>query len=356
MGIHAGWESAVDLFWEYPLGTMGTTGFRYLSDQPDTLTIGAEAHERKVIGNRFIRKEHLRILRTNPGGALGPTPFWFSADNKQTSLNRILNSHFQNTVQACGIPPLPCYSRHYPVSTQPTNMGGFTIRRDIGLGVGSAYVWRSAIMSELAVDWRVGQPVTLTPTFATLEALPNDSVSGAVAATDPSYQRYYYMAPALDCEWNGTRFYPAGWRITSRNNVKSQWGPNSKHPIGYTLGVFEADLELDVWIDDDFYTRFVPKDNIGTSVTPTDTTGTFQCTVSGPIGTMEGGIEPSQFDTIFYFTGKIIDMPGANPNMSESPTQKVKMRMTATGTTYDTCGYYIECQENNNDWQTPDGL
>lgn len=354
MGIHAGWEASVDLFWEYPLGSMGTSGFRYLSDQPDTMTIGAEAHERKVIGNRFLRKEHLRILRTNPGGALGPTPFWFSADNKQTNLNRLMNSHFQNTVMACGIPPAPCWSRHYPVSTQPTNMGGFTIRRDIGLGGGSAYVWRSAIMSELAVAWSVGQPITLTPTFVTMQALPNDSVSGAVAASDSSYQRYYYQAPAIACEWNGTRFNPAGFRITSRNNVKSQWSGASKHPIGYSLGVFEAELELDVWIDDTFYSRFVPVDNIGTGVTPTDTLGTFTCTVTGPLDMY--GSTLTQFNSIFSFTGKIIEVPSGAPNLSDSPTQKVKMRMTATGVTYNTCGYYIELQEESHNWKTPDGL
>jgi len=354
MGIHAGWESAVDLFWEYPLGSMGTSGFRYLSETPDSLTIGAEAHERRVIGNRFIRKEHLRILRTVPGGALGPTPFWFSADNKQTNLDRLMNSHFQNTVQACGIPPAPCWSRHYPVSTQPTNLGGFTIRRDIGLGAGSSYVWRSAIMSELSVDWKVGQPITLTPTFTTMQALPNDEVSGAVAASDSSYQRYYYQAPALECLWNGTRFFPAGFRIVSKNNVASQRGPNSKHPIGYTLGVFEAELELDVWIDDDFYTRFVPKDNIGTGATPTDTLGTFTCTVTGPIDEYAGTL--TQFNTIFSFMGKIVDVPSGAPNLSAAATQKVKLRMTATGTTYDTCGYYVELQEQSHDWQTPDGL
>jgi hypothetical protein len=175
-----------------------------------------------------------------------------------------------------------------------------------------------------------------------------------VAASDSSYQRYYYQAPALDCEWNGTRFFPAGFRIVSKNNVASQWGPNSKHPIGYTLGVFEAEMELDVWIDDDFYTRFVPKDNIGTGATPTDTLGTFTCTVTGPIDEYAGTL--TQFNTIFSFMGKIVDVPSGAPNLSAAATQKVKLRMTATGTTYDTCGYYIELQEESHDWQTPDGL
>lgn len=350
MGIHSGWESALDLFWEFPLGTVGTTSFRYLSDQPDSLSIGAEAHARRVIGNRFLRKEHLRILKTTPGGALGPTPFWFAKNNQQTDLNRLLNSHFQNESQECGIPPLPCWSRHFPVSTQPDNLGGFTIRRNIGLGESSAYVWTSAITNKLVVDWKVGMPVMLTPEMKTLWALPNEAVTGTTN-DNTAYQSYFYQAPAIGCTWNGTAFYPAGFKITSDNAVNTQWGGASKQPIGFTLGQFQASLELDVWIDDNFYSWFVPKENIGTWITPTDTLGTFVCTVQGPIAMYGSAL--TQFNSIFSFMGKIVDVPGGNPNMGNQSTHKVKMEMVATGTTYDTCGYYIELQEESHNWKTP---
>lgn len=352
MSVHSGWENAIDLFWEYPLGNIGSTvqGFRYLSDVPDSLTIGAESHSRKVIGNRFMRKEHLRILKTTPGGSLGPTPMWFSATNRQTNLNRLLNSHFQNQKQACGIPPAPCWSRHFPVSTQPTNLGGFTIRRNIGLGATNSYVWTSAITDKLTIDWRVGMPVMLTPEMRTLWAMPGEAVS-ITANADSAYQRYYYQAPALNCLWNGTAFNPAGWRITSQNNIITQWGPSSKQPIGFNLGQFQASLELDVWIDDNFLSWFVPKANIGTSSTPADTLGTFYCKVEGPFDDYAGTL--TQFNTIFEFIGKIVDIPGANPNMGNQPTHKVKAEMVASGTTYNTCGYYIEIQEESHNWQNP---
>lgn len=357
MGYHAGWEHSTDLFWEYPLGSMGTSGFRWISDQPDSLNINAEAHSRVVIGNRFLRDSHLRILKTTPGGELGATPFWFTPfDVHPYEMNRLLNSHFQNQEQACGIPPFPCYTRHYPVSEQSGTLGGFTVRRDIGLGVDKAYLYTSGVMEKLTVEWKVGQPVTMKPDFRFLTGMPNQELSGAVAATDTSYQRYYYQAPAIDVLWDGTRIQPAGFKIVSTNSYNIRHAPNSKSPVGFVLGRFNAELEMDVWIDDDFYSRFVPVDSIGTGVTPVDTTGTFQCTVSGPIGTMGGGVAPSQFNTIFYFTGKIINVPGANQNMGNVPTQKVKMIMTATGTTYDTSGYYIEIEGEEHNWQTPDGL
>lgn len=357
MGYHAGWEHTTDLFWEFPLGTMGTSGFRWISDQPDSLNINAEGHARQVIGNRFLKDSHLRILKTAPGGALGATPFWFTPfDVNPVALNRLLNSHFQNQAQACGIPPAPCYTRHFPTSQQTGTLGGFTVSRDIGLGASKAYVYTSGVMEKMVVEWKVGQPMTMVPEFRFLTGLPNSSVRGAVAASDTSYQRFYFQAPAIDIEWNGTPVQPAGFKITSSNSFNARYAPTSKSPVGFVLGRFNAELEMDVWIEDNFYSRYVPVDNIGTGVTPTDTTGTFQCTVSGPVGTMGGGGALTQFNTIFYFTGKIINVPGANQNMGNPPTQKVKMMMTATGTAYNTSGYYIEVQAEEHNWQTPDGL
>ena len=351
MGIHAGWENTLDIFWEFPLGTMGTSGFRYLSDVADSLSIGAQAHGRRVVGNRFFRKEHLRILSTAPGGGMGPTPFWFDSGGNHKNVNRLLNSHFQNTSSGSSVLN---FVRHFPVSAQPANLGGFTIRRNIGLGNDKAYVWRSAIADQLTIEWKAGQPITMTPTMLTMEALPGDEVEGATADTSSAYQNYYYMAPALQCTWNGTEFFPAGWKITSKNNTQTKYGPNSKAPTGFAMGVFEADFEMDVWIEDDFIQRYVPADNLGTSPTPTDLLGTFVCKVQGPMN--ESGLGEDPYYTTFNFIGKIIEVNSGNPNLGNPSTQKIKMKMVASGTTYNTCGYYIEVDGELNLWQTPDGL
>jgi len=355
MAIIAGWQNSINLAWERPLGTLGTSGFRWCSDQPDSLSVGAVPYARSVLGNRFHRQEDLRILKVQPQGALGATPFWFDADNWQKTLNRLLNSHFQNAESSCPTPPEPGWDYHFPYSGQPGTLGGFTIARDIGLGLGRAYVFEKCIMNKLVVDWKVGQPVMLTPTFYSQNVTPNSSVSGVVFASDTSYQRHYYQAPGISCSWNGTRFHPASFKITSSNNIQTQFGPSSKQPIGFTLGVFEATLEMDVWVDENFYSRFVYIDGLGTSVTPVSTLGTFMVRIQGPEFNEYGG----SFGTVFaqtdiYFTGKIVDVPSCNPNMGNEATQKVKMIMTATGTTPAKSGYYIKTYGIPDPWQPID--
>lgn len=344
---HAAWENQYSLFWENPLGTKEATGWLWLTSKPDTLSLGAEATKRDVYGNRYLLNSHLQVLKSTPSGALGETQMWFESSGTQTKLNRVLNSHFQNVTETCPVPPLPCYVAHWPVSEQPSTLRGFTVARDIGLGLGSAYVWSSCVADKLRVDWAPGKAVTVMPTFAALDGQPN-TAPGGIVATDSSYQYQLYQAPNIECLWNGTRFQTAGFTINSSNGVQIKHGNDSLSPVGMTLGRFNATLSLKTWIDDDFMSRFVP-DYLGSGIS-TELTGTFMAIVTGP--TITTGTEIEQFTGTIYFHGKIVDIPSANPTTDSLQTINMEMTSPESGSAWTDAGYYIKIDSRYYDWQS----
>lgn len=343
---YAPWESSLAMFWEYPLGTVDTEGFLWLGDSPDSMSLGAEPTYRKVYGDRYYRKEHLKVNKSSPGGEIGATSFWWSSDGTQIKMNRILNSHFQNTTEVCPIHE-PCFVAHYPIGTTEDELGGFTIARDIGDGYASSYVWSSAVCNKLTVSWAVGKTLSIKPEFVCLDGQPK-SDPGGIISTDVSYQRELVHAPDMSFYWNGTEFHPTGFRVESKNNINLKHAPTSKSPVGMTLGDFDAVLSIDMWVDSTYSSKFVPG-YLGSIGSPgTDYMGTFQCIFVGPI---HG--EGEQFYGTIQFYGKIVQMP--DTQIKESGIQNIKVQLCATDGTagdYTDAGYFIKYSSFYTDWRT----
>ena len=346
MASHLGWENRTSFFWERPLGTGETTGILWLSAEADSMGLGAEATRRRVYGNRYMLNAHLQVLKSNPGGSLGATELFFDRAGTQTTLNRMLNTHFQNTAAACPVPPLPCWVAHFPVNEQPASLSGFTIARDIGLDFGSAYVWESCVCNELVLDWQPGKAMTIKPTFVALDGQPDTAAPGIVA-TDVSYQYQLYQAPNIACTWNGSKVETAGFTITSNNGIVVKHDPSSISPVGMTLGNWAAKLQLKVWVDDDFY-KYVPN-SLGSSV-PIDTTGTFEAVITGPTVSDESGSSFTYMGTV-HFHGKVVDMPNAQPTKDGIQIINVEMTSPETGGSYDDAGYFIKIDSSSFPWQ-----
>ena len=342
---HVGWENRIAMVFERPLGTTDSTGFLWVSSDADSMGLGAEATRRQVYGNRYLLNPHLQVLKSNPGGDLGATAFWFDTDGTQTNLNRILNSHFQNTYEICPIEEI-CYVAHFPVSEQPGTLSGWSIARDIGLGLGTSYLWSSCVANKLEVSWAPGRPVELKPSFLALDGQPAGSCPGLIA-TDTAYQDFLYQAPNIAVTWNGTTIQTAGFKVESDNQMNVKHDPSSLSPVGFTMGRFSANLELKVWVDDDFFSDFVP-DYLGSGVSPTDQLGTFQALISGP-----NNGDGETYTSTIYFYGKIVDMPSGQPNDQGIQTIKVEMTSPDTGTKYTDAGYYIRVRGSSVVWQTP---
>ena len=343
---HLGWENRLAFFWENPLGTVEAIGKTWISDAADTMSLGAEATRRKVYGNRYMVNTHLQVLKSSPAGSPGAIAMWFEKLGKQTFLNRILNSHFQNTYDACPLPPLPCFVAHFPVDEQPSELTGFSIARDIGLGWANSFLWENCVANQLEISWGVGKPILCNPTFISLNGQPDEAAPGLVAS-DTAYQPMLYQAPNIVCTWGGTHVSVASFKITSNNGIMVKHDPSSITPVGMSLGNFTASLEFQTWVDDDFQTRFVPN-YLGTGISP-ELTGVFEAVVRGP--TIEIGGVMKVFYATLHFHGKIVDVPNAQPKADGLQTVKVEMTSPGTGDTYEDAGYYIKLDSAYENWQ-----
>ena len=344
---HLGWENRLGFFWERPLGTGETTGVQWISDVADTMSLGAEATRRKVYGNRYMFNQHLQVLKSNPAGFPGAMALWFERLGKQKFLNRILNTHFQNQYSACPVPPLPCFVAHFPVDEQPSTVSGFTIARDIGSGWNHSYLWESCVANQLELAWSPGKPITVNPTFISLNGQPDEAAPGTVS-TDLLYQFMLHQAPNITCTWNSNPLSIAGFKITSNNGIIVKHDPSSITPVGLAFGNFVASLEFQTWVDDDFQTRFVP-DYLGSGISP-ELTGEFEAVVLGPTIDFGSGDLRTFYATI-HFQGKIVDIPNSQPKADGIQTVKVEMTSPGTGSLYTDAGYYIKLDSMYEDWQ-----
>jgi hypothetical protein len=343
MATYNGWENAIELRWEYPLGTVKTgtdsLPFNWLSESPDSLSVGAMPSTRRVFGYRYLDDSHLRLLQAAPAGALGPQPLWFTESGTAHRLNRLLSSHFQNAVVGCSIPdPVDCYAVHFPQPTQPGTWGGFRIFQHYGDGT-EAYRWVSGVMDKMTIGWVPGQPVTITPEFKFLEVNPAYPVGTEVTPWTSEFNYMYGIcaAPLIKVKWNGTVIEVAGFRVISENNITTRYSTSSRTPVGFLMGEYIATLELDVWMSDDFYSLFVG-DYLGTGVVPVDKKGTCIIGMLGPTST--GGTVTETYNINIQMIGKIIDIPSISPK-GRSGIQTIKMQMTGEGTGFDS-PFYIK--------------
>lgn len=338
------WNS-VSVLWERPLGTVELTGgYLWLSGSPDSMDLGVKTLHRNVYGNRYAKETQLKVVSSDPNGALGKTPLWFKRDGIHSRLNRILNTHFQNFHAASPIPPAPCYTAHYPTDDVPTTVSGFTIIRDMGFGLGTANVWSSCVANELEVSWKVGEPVMVKPTFLCLNGQPHTTVVGAVVSDDVDYQEVYAQAPDITCSWNGTTFQPASFNIKSTNNINIKHSHESKIPVGMTFGKFNAELTLDVWVDENYNSWFIPN-YLGAS-SPMGVTGTFHVRMTGI------DLGGKTYNIYINYIGKLVNMASSKPSKTGLQTIKATLYDLETSVgDYTDAGYWIKVDGVNVAWQ-----
>lgn len=344
MTIYAGWENVCELRWEFPLGTYKTGSnalpFAWLSDTADSLSPNAVVSARRVYGYRYVDDEHLTVNQGNPGGGLGAIPLWFNGRGQQFRVNRLLNAHFQNHEDMCPF-GLNCYVAHYPMPTQPDAWHGFTVLQHYG-DTGTAYRYKSGVINTMKFDWAVGKPFTITPSFLFQNCeTPVEGTAISPWTTEFDYMTTLYTPPNITCTWNGTALETSRFSITSENNITPRFSTNSKTPVGFVMGEYDATLEFDVWMSDEFYSRFV--DNaLGTIKTSAAKVGTFGVTFSGP-STRDG-----TFNSYISFVGKIIEIPTISPK-GRSSVQTVKMTMTGYGTGLES-PFYVKVEGVSDEW------
>lgn len=334
MALYGGWESKIQLVWNYPLGTPNFSGTSanitaWLSENPDSLSIGAEPHERRVYGYRYYDNSHLKLLKATPAGALGAVPMWFGTDNNQIKLNRILNAHFQNgTFVTLGT----TNAYFYPQPSQPGTWCGFDVFQAWGDGT-DLYRFKSGVIDEMKFEWAPGKAMQMTPTFKFLNVNPKASSTGIITfSTDYDYMYQFMAPPNITTSWNGTAFDVAGFRITSQNNITPVFATTSKQPVGFVMGEYNAVAEIDVWMSDDFINKYVG-DYLGTSISLADVTGTFLVKATGPVA------GESNVHCMIQMIGKIIEIPSISPKSRNESIVTYKLTMTGVGTGADSPFY-----------------
>ncbi len=341
------WQRKIAYFWEYPLSVNvdNFNGWLWLSGDADSLSFNTTEVQRRTWGDRYFRKEHLRVSTSAPSGGLGKLALWHDDSGNTDRINRVLNNHFQNTEEMCPPYPLPCFVAHYPITEVGSTLSGCTILKDIGDGISSANVFESCIASNLQVSWKAGEPVFITPSYRALNGHPRGNVTGAIVSASEGYQDALCKAPEVKCEWNGVKLNVASWKITSTNNVTTKYEHNQVNPSGFVLGNFDAELELQVWQDDDYNSRFVPNNLDGGLVT--STLGEFVVSMKG----FSKVSTPAHYYHTITFKGKVIS-PTASPNSANGlQTIKVKMYKPNDATGYENAGYCIKIDGEYSAWR-----
>lgn len=254
MGIKAGWQSALYLAYEYNLGNPGTSPTYSLwpSDEPDALTLGETPIVRRPIYGHALDRAGLFVRATQaPGGAIGAIPMGFKDDGYHWPLLYLMRNHFQHSLKSTDA--LGITQNFYAQDTaQPTRWSGYSMVRDWNVTQLTSFT--GGVIDTLVISWAQAKPcVMLKPTLKFLSGA--SGVQPVSIQSSPPVFRPV-VSGNIGVYLAGTAIHPAGFTITSKRNIIDQVSPSTAGRQGFALGNYQCDIQLQMWIDDDFFSRF----------------------------------------------------------------------------------------------------
>jgi hypothetical protein len=141
------------------------------------------------------------------------------------------------------------------------------------------------VIDTLVISWAQAKPcVMLKPTLKFLSGA--SGVQPVSIQSSPSVFRPV-VSGNIGVYLAGTAIHPAGFTITSKRNIIDQVSPSTAGRQGFALGNYQCDIQLQMWIDDDFFSRF--QDTFATGAVqklefffdaPPTPTGYHNCTIT----------------------------------------------------------------------------
>lgn len=237
-------------------GTMGVEAatYPYLWDaqEADGLDLGETPFDMRALrGARGQVSAGHRVMQNLPGGSLPAMPL--AVGTATVKPLALLQAHLQGLAVSGTAAPYTYTGSPAAAAIADDDWYTLSVIKETGID-NHAHRFLGCVIDELELAWEAGGPITISP--ATLKAMSGDSDGTMPAFPSPSSEGFL-QAPRVSCTWNGTELHPASWTISSRNNIADRQSGSARGRVGFVMGDYECDIEVECWRNEDSHDRWV---------------------------------------------------------------------------------------------------